>query len=122
MGSEVDEQFFSGEFLEVVPNEKLIYTWKITQLPGHPSFKPGQHWSHKNPTKVTVRFEKAGRGTKVILTHEGMEGHSEEYEMIEGGWEWILTKLLKFYLEHPRAEWDEYWNNLQKPWEEESSK
>ncbi|MGI9400992.1 MAG: SRPBCC family protein [Rhizobiaceae bacterium] len=71
-----------GQFLEIMPNQQLRYTWE---------------W-HKegNVSEVKVRFSPADNGTRVELSHSGFtteqaaEMHSQGWDnYIEG-----LTKLL----------------------------
>lgn len=72
-----------GEFLEVTPNERIVFTWNVNHT--------------AEPVKdqrVTVEFEDAGQGTKVTITHEGMM--SEQIaEGTEQGWGGMLENLEK---------------------------
>ena len=72
-----------GEFLEVTPNERIVFTWNVN----HTAEPVGNQ-------RVTVEFEDAQGGTKVTITHEGMmsEGISEGTRM---GWTGMLENLEK---------------------------
>jgi uncharacterized protein YndB with AHSA1/START domain len=49
--------WIEGKFLEVLPPQRLVYTWNVT---------PGASGSEI----VTVRFEQRGEKTEVIIVHE----------------------------------------------------
>lgn len=65
----------SGEFREVVPDERLVFSW---------SMEAGGHVSA--PTIVTVEFHDHKRGTEVVLTQsvfgtlEGRDHHARYWE------------------------------------------
>ena len=69
-----------GTYEEIVPPEKLIFTWK---------------WSHMesmNDTRVTVELREAGESTELTLTHELFE--SEELRNEHNvGWDLVLRSL-----------------------------
>lgn len=80
-----------GEILEIVPNEKLKHTWT------YPEFT-------KEKSIVKWELEKDGEGTMVTLTHKGLENFSHlgpdfQKESFENGWNDILGRSLKDYLE-----------------------
>jgi uncharacterized protein YndB with AHSA1/START domain len=70
----------TGEYLEIIPNEKLVFTWTSDFC--------------ENKSVVTVLFKKQGSATLIDLTHDGLitddarEGHT-------GGWEACLKSLEK---------------------------
>ncbi len=117
MGREEDGYIAAGELLDVVPNELLVYTWQINNF----DTKTGKkipNWSDDNPTKVTVSFEKAGRGTKVTVKHEGFPERDEQYWGHEVGWEMLGGEVLKYYLEHSQQEFDKWWAENGASWQE----
>ena len=117
MGREADGRVTKGELMEVVPNELLVYSWQMNDY----DTKTGKkipNWSDDNPTKVTVKFEKAGKGTKVTVKHEGFPERDEEYWGHEVGWELLGGEVLKYYLEHPKAEFDRWWKENESTWQE----
>jgi uncharacterized protein YndB with AHSA1/START domain len=78
--------WISGEFLEFVPGERLVYTWRIEPV----SSGTG------NDERVTVRFETCGEAqTDVIVIHEQIadeatrDGHA-------AGWEGCFDGLESF--------------------------
>ena len=94
MGLESDGYAVTGEFLEIVPNEKIVYSWKMNEYDEKGKLIP--NWSQETPTKVTVKFEKAGnRGTKVTLVHEGFPEMDEQYYMHEAGWDLLAGQVFE---------------------------
>jgi uncharacterized protein YndB with AHSA1/START domain len=117
MGREEDGYVVTGEFLELVPNEKLVYTWRMNDY-DKGSLKPIPNWSDENPSKVTVKFEKAKKGTKITLVHEGFPQKDEEYYMHEVGWDLLVGEVLKHYLESSKEEFYKWWARVEPNWEE----
>jgi uncharacterized protein YndB with AHSA1/START domain len=68
-----------GEYREVVPGEKLVFTWAWD---GDPS----------QPTLVTVTFKDVKDGTEVVLLHERF-ATAEACEHHRMGWQAIIGKL-----------------------------
>jgi len=77
-----EEHDVSGVFREVVPNEKLVYTWAWRTLPERESM-------------VTVEFKRDGSGTVLTLTHAQFadEGARDRHQQ---GWTGGLDKLESF--------------------------
>lgn len=80
------------EVIDVIPTEKLKYSWE------YPEISKG---------KSLVKWELAPEndGTVVTLTHKGIEtfhhlGQDFHHESFEQGWNEILHKSLKNYLEN----------------------
>jgi uncharacterized protein YndB with AHSA1/START domain len=118
MGLESDGYAVTGEFLELVPNEKIVYSWKMTEYDENTK-KPIPHWSNDKPTKVTVKFEKAGnQGTKITLIHEGFPERDEQYYMHEVGWDLLVGQVLKAYLEKSRDEFNQWWAEREPTWQQ----
>jgi uncharacterized protein YndB with AHSA1/START domain len=94
-GSEFDKDMYSGgEYLEVIPMEKIVATDNFTDEHGNIMSPeeygmPGE-WPEQ--MKVTVTFEDAGPGkTKLTIVHEG---HPEDFaDMAEQGWNESLDKF-----------------------------
>jgi uncharacterized protein YndB with AHSA1/START domain len=72
----------SGVFLEVTANERLVYTWGATLIPGH------------GETLITVTFKRDGDGTLFTLTHEQFPDDAAR-DSHQGGWNGALDKLEK---------------------------
>ena len=68
-----------GTYLQIVPPEKLVYTW---------SGRAAQDWE----TIVTLNFLDRGASTEVVLTHEGLSA-PEQRARAEGGWPSLLDAL-----------------------------
>jgi len=121
MGLESDGFAVTGEFLELVPNEKIVYSWKINEYDEQGKLIP--NFSQERPTKVTVKFEKAGtKGTKVTLIHEGFPEKDEEYYQHETGWDLLIGQVLKAYLEKTPEEYAKWWANEEPNWEQKWQK
>lgn len=72
----------SGEFLEVDPPRRIIFTWGWVQDPAVP---PGS-------TRVVVTFEPEGLGTRVVLQHHGLPDDAQRQHHSDG-WEVYLARL-----------------------------
>jgi uncharacterized protein YndB with AHSA1/START domain len=68
-----------GRYKDMVPGEKLIFTWKW------------DHEPHIPERAVTVLFEDAGEGAKLTLVHTG--GSESEHEEHVQGWLHFLPRL-----------------------------
>ena len=68
-----------GTYLEMVPPEKLVFTW---------SGGAAQDWN----TVVTLDFLDRGAVTELVLTHEGLST-PERRTRAEGGWPSLLDAL-----------------------------
>lgn len=68
-----------GTYLQVVPPEKLVYTWSVGAAPGQ-------------ETVVTLDFLDQGPVTEIVLTHEGLST-PERRVLAEGGWPSLLDAL-----------------------------
>ena len=77
-----DEHDVSGIYREVVPNEKLVFTWAWKSTPERESL-------------VTVLFKPDGAGTLMTLMHEQFFDESAR-DHHQQGWVGSLDKLEKF--------------------------
>lgn len=90
-GSEEDQYHHHCEVLEVVPQQKLKHTWAYPEI-------------SKDKTLVKWELQPDGDGTMVTLTHKGLEnfdhlGKDFQHESFENGWNEIVTKNLKSFVE-----------------------
>jgi uncharacterized protein YndB with AHSA1/START domain len=74
-----------GEFTEVVPAQKLVFTWR-------------SDWDAPNQTRVTyllepLSLESQGQGTRLTLRHEGFADRTAMCRNHSTGWERILGWL-----------------------------
>ena len=72
----------SGMYREVIPNEKLVYTWGGTLTP-------------EQQTLITVTFTRDGDGTSFTLTHEQFPDDTVR-DAHQGGWNGAMDKLEKY--------------------------
>ena len=70
----------NGEYLEVSPPERLVFTW----------ISEGTNWK---PSIVTIELIERGDKTEVVLTHEGLPDDAESTQSHEQGWIEILEWL-----------------------------
>ena len=75
-----------GEYLEVMPAEKLVYTWRW-------DFDP-EVGASVGDTVVTVEFRDAGKQTELTLTHERFESENARAGH-ERGWLGCFERLEK---------------------------
>ena len=81
----------TGEFVEIVPNERLVYTESPADENGNvvsPSAM-GMPDGYPTTTEVTVLLEELGGRTKMVMTHAGVPADSGA----GGGWEQAFDKL-----------------------------
>ena len=68
-----------GTYLQIVPPEKLVFTWSGEAIQGR-------------ETVVTLDFLDQGPVTEVVLTHEGLST-PERRALAEGGWPSLFDAL-----------------------------
>lgn len=74
-----------GEFLEIIPNQKIVFTWCQT-------FGPDQ----KPDTKVTIQLFAEGLKTRLVLEHSGFKDQSvcdNHYQGWNGGINDLATEM-----------------------------
>ena len=84
----------TGEYTEIVPNERLIYTESPADENGNvvsPS-SMGMPDGYPATTEVTVLLEDLGGRTKMVMTHAGVPADSGA----GGGWEQAFDKLADY--------------------------
>ena len=69
----------AGTYLQIVPPEKLVFTWTGGAAQGWESL-------------VTLDFLDQGAATELVLTHEGLST-PELRALVEGGWPSLLAAL-----------------------------
>jgi uncharacterized protein YndB with AHSA1/START domain len=70
-----------GQFVELVPDRRVVFTWGFVDVPGIP---PGS-------TTVEIDLVPDGDATLVRLTHRGLSG--EGIEIHRAGWEHYVPRL-----------------------------
>ncbi|MGB0389316.1 MAG: SRPBCC family protein [Ardenticatenaceae bacterium] len=85
------KMWFTGEYREVVPNERLVYTDSMADEHGNvlPPSAMGMPEGTPATTEVTVLLEELGGGTKMVMTHAGVPADSPG----AGGWAQAFEKM-----------------------------
>jgi uncharacterized protein YndB with AHSA1/START domain len=85
--SEGKEVTISGEYREVLPGRKIVFTWRLEE---------DEDWKDHSSI-VTVEFVDREGGTEVRLTHEKLPTEASRGDHKQG-WESVFDKLEKFLL------------------------
>jgi uncharacterized protein YndB with AHSA1/START domain len=87
---------FEGEYFAVEPNAGLGFSWSHVR-----EFADGRR--EATPTsRVTVRFEPAGKATRIHLRHEGISSQDARFGVGQG-WNESLARLQAFIAEKEGA-------------------
>lgn len=81
----------TGEYLEIVPDKRLVYTDSLADEHGNvvPASDYGMEGNHPGTTKVTVELEDLGGKTKMTVVHEGVPSETGANQ----GWAQAFDKL-----------------------------
>ena len=92
------QMWFTGEYLEVVENQRLVYTESMSDENGvvKSPADMGMPEGHPTTTEVRVELEAAGAGTRMVLTHTGIPEDSPG----AAGWRMAIGKLTKYLEAH----------------------
>lgn len=85
------QMWFTGEYREVVENERLVYTESMSDESGN-VISPeelGMPAGHPTTTEVQVELQDVGGRTKMVMTHAGVPGDSPGAT----GWTMAFDKL-----------------------------
>ncbi len=84
----------TGEFTEIVPNERLVYTESPADENGNPVSPTAMGMPEGYPatTEVTVLLEDLGGRTKMVMTHAGVPAESGA----GGGWTQAFDKMAEY--------------------------
>jgi uncharacterized protein YndB with AHSA1/START domain len=85
------QMWFTGEYREVVENERLVYTESMSDENGNVMTASDMNMSEEHPTttEVRVELEDVGGRTKMVMTHAGIPADSPG----AAGWTMALDKL-----------------------------
>lgn len=85
------QMWFAGEFREVTPHERLVYTDGMADEDGNVKTpaEMGMPEGHPETTEVIVELEDLGGRTKMTLTHVGVPADSPG----AAGWGMAIDKL-----------------------------
>jgi uncharacterized protein YndB with AHSA1/START domain len=88
------ENYNTGEYLEIVPFERLVYTTSFADADGNavPATDYGMSEDIAFEMHVTVIFEEQNGRTKMTLTHAGLPA-GEMSDMTSQGWNESFDKL-----------------------------
>jgi len=88
------QMWFTGEYREIVQNERLVYTESMSDEDGNavPPSDLGMPGEHPKTTQVTVELEDVAGGTRMLMTHSGIAADSPG----AGGWTAALEKLAAY--------------------------
>lgn len=91
--------WFTGEYLEVVENERLVYTDSMSDEHGNvvSARDLGMPEGHLDVTQVAVALEDVGGHTKMTMTHAGVPQDSPG----ASGWQMAFDKLATHLQDQP---------------------
>ncbi len=90
--------WFTGEYREVVPNERLVYTESVADENGNVASPSslGMSEGHPTTTEVRVELQDLGGRTRMVMTHTGIPGDSAG----AAGWAMAFDKLAAHIATH----------------------
>jgi uncharacterized protein YndB with AHSA1/START domain len=78
------EVAFSGEYREIVPDERIVWTEVFEAMPGEPALVTATFTEAGGRTTVALLSEYASEATRDIVAASGMEtGVQEQFELID---------------------------------------
>ena len=85
------QMWFTGEYREVVENERLVYTESMSDENGNVMTPSDMNMPEEHPTttEVRVELEDVGGRTRMVMTHSGIPAGSPG----AAGWAMALDKL-----------------------------
>jgi uncharacterized protein YndB with AHSA1/START domain len=92
------QMWFTGEYREVVENERLVYTESMSDENGNVASASdmGTPAGHPTTTEVRVELEDVGGRTRMVMTHAGIPADSPG----AAGWTMALDKLAAHVAAH----------------------
>jgi uncharacterized protein YndB with AHSA1/START domain len=85
INQEDEEMSVFGEYRELIPNEKIVFTWK---------WDDDEDWENHNSI-VTIELSDRDGGTELLLKHEQLPSE-ESRDRHDEGWNSVLDRLEKF--------------------------
>ena len=74
------DYIIEGKILELIPNQKLSYSWKPNDDPNYPS------------TIVTWSIEPIENRIKITVLHSGLK-NAKDYSRLNEGWAYFINRL-----------------------------
>ncbi|NND73883.1 MAG: SRPBCC domain-containing protein [Ilumatobacter sp.] len=92
------QMWFTGEYREIVENERLVYTESMADADGNvkTAAEMGMPDGHPTITEVSVELVDLGDRTKMVMTHAGIPADSPGAM----GWNMALDKLAERITAH----------------------
>jgi uncharacterized protein YndB with AHSA1/START domain len=90
------QMWFTGEYLEVVENQRLVYTEAMSDEHGNISIDESAPPGHPQTTEVRVELEDLGGRTRMVMTHVGIPADSPG----AAGWTMAFAKLASYVDAH----------------------
>jgi len=92
------EMWFTGEYKEVNPTSRLVYTEAMADADGNviPPTAMGAPEGTPEFTEVVVELEEVGAQTRMVMAHVGVPADSPG----GGGWQMAINKLVALVAEH----------------------
>ena len=81
----ISDGYIEGTNLELVPDEKIVQTWRASD------------WQEGHYSKVTFKLSKVEKGTRLDFTQTGVP--EDQYEDISQGWKDYYWGPMKEFLE-----------------------
>lgn len=81
----------TGEYIEIVPNQRLVYTESPADEDGNLVVPPGME--QPMTTTVTIQLEDLGGRTKMVVTHAGLPAGAQG---ANDGWNQAFTKMADY--------------------------
>jgi uncharacterized protein YndB with AHSA1/START domain len=96
-----DVAYVGGDYLEVRPPERLVFTWAFEPVEVAKASTPevramAPSLNDTGETRVSVEFRDRGGSTEVVLTHEALRTDAIR-EFHEGGWTSSLDRLAELF-------------------------
>jgi uncharacterized protein YndB with AHSA1/START domain len=93
------QMWFTGEYLEVLENQRLVYTESMSDENGvvKSPADMGMPEGHPTTTEVRVEIHPVGGGTRMLLTHTGVPDDSPG----AAGWRMAIDKLTAYLRANP---------------------
>lgn len=93
------KMWFTGEYLEVVENRRLVYTDSMSDEHGNviTPEEAGMPEGHPVTTRVTVQLDDLRGHTRMTMTHAGVPQDSPA----AAGWEMAFDKLATYVQDQP---------------------
>ena len=87
--------WFVGEYQEIIPNERLVYTDSMADENGNAVLRSAYGINDDYPaaTKVTVLLEDLGGRTKMIMTHAGVPANEQG---AKAAWEQAFANMADY--------------------------